>query len=338
MAVTRIGIQEELTDLFPGIALDPLYIGMVEVGYVLGRGMANGQFVTGLQALETALQAALERRLTSWRPFAPRPNMVAARGAAVDYWQQHVAGNMAKDETYSHLLSEELTRIERQAGFSFNNRFGSPRKAQLYVSVVSPQNFRAQLAEGRHWKDPGVPGAHGEFTHRIQWYVIVRSGALPAGVPVRVFKSTADRVRALDPPRNGATEVDLWQALCDRDLFNGGNTLAVRADSAADFRCPEHFSAYLVNQLDEGTYPLLRGFLAARFQKRGGWDAQDYVAKKLYRRPYAQLTEDEQFRVIGAMGNRDLLAGMRYGMSYGDLEPQQRQWVDARMGRAILRA
>ncbi len=340
MPVTRPDVQEELVHFFPGINEDPLYLRMVEVGYVLGQGMDNVDFVQGLQRLEAALQRSLESRLRPFGPFSPQPNMDLHRQAARDYWNQRLGGGVEKNQTYSHLLSKELTRVERDEGFSFNVGILTSNKAQLYVSVVSPENFRAQLALGRHWKDPGVPGAHGEFTHRIQWYVLAQSGALgPRGTAVRVFKrcGSEDYVSELDPPVHGADWVDLWQVLCDRDRHNGGNTIAVRADSAQDFRCPEHFGEFLAGQLDPGQYPLLRGFLEARAQKRLNWDPTDYVAKKLFRRTYENLTQDQKYRVLGALGEQEVLSATRWGVGYQQLEPNQRQWVDGMMGRGILR-
>lgn len=337
MAVTRQLVQQELVQLFPGIQLDPLYDSIVEVGRMLGKGMASGLFVNGLQELERRLQAALEKRLRPWNPLAARPDMPTALTSARNYWQDRVNGVAAKNETYNHLLTDELTRLEGQAGFSFNVGFLKPNKAQLYVSVVDAADFRNQLALGRHWKDPGVPGAHGEFTHRIQWYVVIASGILPPGVPVQVFKRCAAWVSPLMPAVNGASEVDLWQTLCDRDRFNGGQSIAVRADSVNDFRCPEHLGEYLANTIDPATYPLLHGFLSARAQKRAGFDPTEYVAKKMFHRPYGSLSQDQKHSVLGVMGNRDLLAMSKYGQPYASLALLERQWVDGRMGRGILR-
>ncbi|MCB1036610.1 MAG: hypothetical protein KDD47_22485, partial [Acidobacteria bacterium] len=244
-----------------------------------------------------------------------------------------------KETTYSHLLSDELSRVEKQEGFSFNVGLLTPNKAQLYVSVVSPGDFRAQLRSGYHWKDPGVPGAHGEFTHRIQWYILARSGVFPRGTLVRLFKAAGrpEWVADVDPPVNGADEIDLWQILCDRDRYGGANPIVPKADSAADFRCPEHFGEYASGTLDPGTYPILRGFLEARFRKRQNWNVTDYVAKKLFHQPFNALIPDQRYQVYAVIGNRALICANKYGVPYEALNPNQKNWVDAAMGKGILR-
>lgn len=328
MPVTKLQIQTELTGTFPNIAADTLYTEMVEVGYFLANGTTNNAFLQALRGLEADLEEEIRKRMTwPWK----KPDMAEALRTARGYWQGRNQGTQAKDQNFSHLLTTVLTKMEDAEGFSFRTWLN--KKAQLYVSVIDPTVFRSQLASGYHWKDPGVPGSHGEFTHRIQWYLICKSGILGArGTAADVFKRTAQYVVQLMPAVNGATETDLWQALCDRDRYNGAQSIAFRADSTLDFRCPEHFNEYMTNSLSYATYPVLRSFLVARFQKRQNFDPQEYVAAKLFQKPYASLNRNEKATVLGQVGGQDIVALHLFGNAYAGLSTMQQQKVDGFIG------
>lgn len=328
MTVTLNDVRNEIDGYLPAFSNDGDFNDIARVALFLANGATDARFLQALRGLEQAMEARLEARVTppGWQIWKPQPDMAQEIQTARDYWPARQAGG-GKNEIYTHLLSEELTAVEALEGFDFHN--ANARKAQYYVSVITPDDFRAQLRLGRHWKDPGVPGSHGEFTHRIQWYLVCRSGILGAvGRAVEIFRILGIAGIPLNPAVNGATETDLWQLVCDRDRFGGAQNIAPKAASILDFRCPEHFNEYLTNRISYAHYPLLRSFLVARAQKRNGIDLLDYVAKKAYQQPYVGLTNQRKYRVLRALGERDQLCVLRYGNAYAGLGPPQRLAVD----------
>jgi len=82
----------------------------------------------------------------------------------------------------THLLSDVLSANEAKCKFSLFPKGVRPHgQTTTYLGFVEPDLFRAELTKGRQWKDPTVPVAHGEFTHRIQWYMITTTLQLPQG-------------------------------------------------------------------------------------------------------------------------------------------------------------
>jgi hypothetical protein len=63
------------------------------------------------------------------------------------------------------VLTEELVDKETRCGFTP----GAP----VYWKVLSQEVFAAVSKEGRLFKDVGAGFQHGEYTHRIQWYVVL---------------------------------------------------------------------------------------------------------------------------------------------------------------------
>lgn len=130
--------------------------------------------------------------------------------------------------------------------------------------------------------------AHGEYTHRIQWYVICKSRKVDA--PAKLVSDLQKFGGADGLPASAA-----WDALVDRFRFNSTDKLALfKAKDANDFRSPEHFNDYLTDPVTAGRFPLLAAFLSARKQKRDNFNIHDYIAKKVYGKKFDQLTDKEK--------------------------------------------
>ena len=66
-----------------------------------------------------------------------------------------------------HVLTSVLSKHENDLGFKLYGE-GENLAAATYTGFVEPEEFRQRLTQGMQFKDPTVPGGHGEFTHRIQ--------------------------------------------------------------------------------------------------------------------------------------------------------------------------
>lgn len=191
-----------------------------------------------------------------------------------------------------NLLSTVLARHETASGFKMGarNRTWSPNQptSLLITGVLQPDDFRAVIADRMPFKDPTVPGGHGEFTHRIQFYCLIRSAlALPAGKTWADFYAWVGQRKH----RAGADYPDLglWDALFDRnkegsDGLNGPyNTVTLE-----DFRSPENMHEQMTRDL-KVQLPLLSALLKAREAKREASgirtdeaELRHYLARKLY--------------------------------------------------------
>lgn len=92
-------------------------------------------------------------------------------------------------------LKRELTRVERQEGFS--------RHPVIPMGILPTEAFFQLLQEGQVMDDYGVGLRHGELTHRIQWYAIIdayRSGDLELSRdPIDLYKAMGHQPRGESP-------------------------------------------------------------------------------------------------------------------------------------------
>ncbi|HZI11167.1 MAG TPA: LirA/MavJ family T4SS effector, partial [Myxococcus sp.] len=122
--------------------------------------------------------------------------------------QEQDGQSSKKGSVFSHLLSEELAENEREWGFQLGDVNGHP-KAHL-IGPLNGNQFRAQLVNKRPFKDPTIVSDHGEFTHRIQWYLAATAEFFEN--PVADVYQAVGTVLWQQDPRYG-----LWDFLCDRN-------------------------------------------------------------------------------------------------------------------------
>lgn len=187
-----------------------------KISNAFSEGPENHLVMQGLESLENALAA----------------QMMAAEKRAMG----HVL-----------LASEKLWGINTDAD-------GSVRITIL--RMLEPEEFGAQFRLGQLFKDPGAMQDHGEYTHRIQWYIISTQNIVED--PNTVLASMWDHL-ATSGNANG-----LWDCLLDRLRYYNGIE-HFRATGKTDFRSPEHFNLWMMKQSD---YPTLSLFLNGRFEKR----------------------------------------------------------------------
>ncbi|MFP6560456.1 LirA/MavJ family T4SS effector [Paraburkholderia sp. B3] len=168
-------------------------------------------------------------------------------------------------EFFTKLLSSTLTKWESQNGFaiiegdSADILFGNPTRL-----------FNEQLASGRPFKDIGAGPMHGEYSHRIQWYLagvglkIDQIGSLYMDIKRWI---TRDKLEGLD--KSTAIKRYLWECLLDRDgIPTNAASVAFGADDKLDFRAPSNLNLYLTSEEAGEIYPLLGLCVADRYLKR----------------------------------------------------------------------
>jgi hypothetical protein len=122
--------------------------------------------------------------------------------------------------------------------FESKNKLGNPvslttkpKKAVTLPGFATPEVFRTSLlARARHFKDPTVGTMHGEFTHRIQWYIVCEYARLTK----QLAHSPADVFKACARPKFVGERTSVWDL-----VFEG-------APNAKDFRKPEKVTEFFL--------------------------------------------------------------------------------------------
>jgi hypothetical protein len=171
-----------------------------------------------------------------------------------------------------------------------------PRPATL-TGFVHADDFRNYLLKhGYHWKDAAVGAWHGEFTHRIHWYLVVEkhnsgNGGWLDNPPVELFKALGDpkTINQMYPWNANQKKVNVWDQLFD----NGDNNADLNAGETSQcphygkpnlFRKPENLHKFIQDQRGSPDLWALGYLIWGRAQKRKNESAealrqryQDYI-------------------------------------------------------------
>ena len=315
MGKTEVQIREDLQRQFPEIFVNPVHQKYLPDYAAIGSFLSDLERVEPpLSDLETALAEVMFTKLGYNSSAAGK----LLKGARRDYyvkqargqfggWQSRLEARNAsrpvkKDLAFSKLLSDELSRVETLHGFRLHQDENGHPKAQM-IMPLKAEEFRAQLRDRRPFKDPTIGADHGEFTHRVQWYLIATAQVVTK--PGEAYSKIGE------VPWSVSGNFGLWDALCDRqpegapglpDLF------PFYKEGIHDFRTPEALLTWLCQELQQRTYPLLAGFLKARKEKRAFVTEMDsfkdplvlrYLSRKIFDRPYEALPQQQQEYVAG---------------------------------------
>jgi Family of unknown function (DUF5636) len=173
-----------------------------------------------------------------------------------------------------------------------------PGRAATLTEFVEPNDFRKYLLKhGYHWKDAGVGGRHGEFTHRIHWYIIVEyARANPnwlTHTPIDLFKTCGEPSTVV---KSGWT---VWDYIvdCGDDILvpNGGKLYG----QGSVYRSPDKLHKFLCDAATRSSKDLwcLAYLIWGRRQKREHVGSQQ-TTQDLQNYIEAHNTEKE-FRVVG---------------------------------------
>lgn len=161
-----------------------------------------------------------------------------------------------KDPIYKGLLDAALWKEEEKAGF---------KRANDYMwSGLSAEMFLNNLRTKRPFKDYGAAIQHGEYTHRIQWYILSRTVFDSKDTAAEVYASIADWY--YDQGKNDKNP-SLWDALFDR-----ADNTSFRNNAEDDFRSPLKLNTFL--RKDSLATPILTAYLHKRFVKRSAQEAE----------------------------------------------------------------
>jgi Family of unknown function (DUF5636) len=164
------------------------------------------------------------------------------------------------------------------------------------IGNIHPTDFMVLLKHGYMFKDVGAESAHGEFTHRLQWYAIIKAqGELNlANKPIDLYKKMwfKSTLGTANIPSN--LNLYMWVALLD-NLSSEAQALNLGtfAWTVSTFNAPEDMNTALTKfmmgaqfkEQDPSNLFVLRKLLKARQVKResGGYDGgtDKYSTKKL---------------------------------------------------------
>jgi Family of unknown function (DUF5636) len=184
-----------------------------------------------------------------------------------------------------------------------------PRSIPTLIKFLTKTQFSESLfKKGLQFKDPGAKVEHGEFTHRIQWFLIIRGAPITHNA-VTLFKHIADYTPLFPAGYTTGSHakrqkdfqyavIGLWDALVDRlgpeDKPHGKGYDFICKAAATDFRSPEVLYRWLIeNELAKQAVPLLSAVLGAR------------RAKRAMQRQIATTTDDSIYQALA--GDFDFL-------------------------------
>lgn len=297
----EFGKLNRLKEIFEGKNANYLS-DITSISYILAGGPTS--VAPGLELLEAALfntlhikaNSSLTSRFTNLftSPQKTKKTLISDAQKYFSDWATRRSAKVGeiKTPTYelsaSKALSSVLTAMEKEAGFTLLDN----DQTKIYYAVLDKKTFKSEAQTGMQFKDIINPD-HGEYTHRIQWYVALHSHLkllTPRPETVNLFKfinSTAD----------------LWVWMFDRNKMDNSNP--PNTDSPHDFRCPENFNNWLTEDAQTKAYPLLCHFLSERRKKReSSIDPIAYMASKYFNTKissFNQLSDEDIQLVVATM-------------------------------------
>jgi hypothetical protein len=340
MAILGRNNKKTFDDYWPAIKVDPFLGDFVAIADYLREGPRN--VLIALKELERML----ELKCSQHAKYQAR----VVYTAAISYQKARMQGFQANDlrrveqlkastqGVFRKLLTEVLEEHEDAAGFTHLN---NGRLVPTVLKFLSKQEFSGDLiSKGLQFKDPGAKVDHGEFTHRIQWFLIT-SGARTSHHTCEVFKKVATYTPLWPASITKGTPekrtkdfayavFGLWDALVDR---LGPSDLQHKAgfdficESVTDFRSPEILYKWLIEDPQaHNEVPLLSAILGARRAKR---TMQKEKAKSIPPNAYNVPGDFHFLNKISDFTKIDLeyLADHIYSKSFKDLNGEQKVTV-----------
>ena len=322
-------IKDELSREFPALLKADQYLNWsASAGALLEEGSESSQVKKALATLDQRMFEQIRSRI-KLTAFPPEDASAAFKGKTTDERHKMVVDNLvgeygaAKPKTsperrknlenlkafidgkdpFSKVLVTVLAEDEKDCAYP--EQKDAKFHPRYFVGFLKRETFLDTIRSGRHWKDVGASPLHGEYTHRLQWYLIANSGDIPRNQVGALYRFVGGfRDESKDPDSIG--QKDLWPRLCDRPRMDMGGGNPGDTTKPSDFRAPEHITRFFLNSGND--YPILKAFIVARFEKRsqGMGDEtnfpstnsmQHYVAKKIFGKAYAELKEQERSRI-----------------------------------------
>ena len=292
-------IEHELKTDFPAVADTELMTKAIAVAQFLAD---QGRVTAELEKLEAALRRRLDAEMGARAEPEPQPEAVdegdkgkeeelmapvveepenPVYDEAKTYYkelQDHYKRPKYKDKPSrgrvpKKLFTKEMTAFEQGKYPESDLRNPENPKAHLINNFLETEAFRKLITEGVPMKDVGAAGGHGEFTHRLQWYLIGTSGIVAPRELFELYKLVGTT-----PYMGGKVEEDkqgqrsLWDAVVDRDEKTADfvpwkvEEWKKKGEVTLDARSPTNLNQYIIEGLQK--CPLLSAMFAARATKR----------------------------------------------------------------------
>ena len=167
---------------------------------------------------------------------------------------------------YYKALKRVLEKEEGKYGFNAAEGLSTPQKRVTLTGIVPMEQFNALLRLGYHWKDPGAGVGHGEYAHRLQWYIFTTSNAANGYHSLEMFKAMGSpdcltQIKTLNV--DGDKLITMWDFVLDCFTETEKNTPF--SDSA---RAPNCLTKLISDKRND--IPVLAGYLSDRTDKRVG--------------------------------------------------------------------
>lgn len=282
---------------------DPYFEDFARIGAFLSLPDHRPAIIEALRGLEDAM---VEEIRGVWI-FSDK------KSSAIEYFESKTAALNDKkapkrDSDFQKLLTKSLSKFERAHSFVV------PDKPPVFAGFVFGNVFKETVKARMHFKDVGAGARHGEYTHRIQWYVLTKAGALTSVNPSDAGHVYGGIHRWLNKRRSDRQQlIQLWNYMFD---------MAADAVDETDFRSPERFNDWLTGPADENVCPLLRGFLRSRRTKRQEYNMGEYLIKKLGR---ADAENAMQVLMTGPLEKKNPSGRVVYDGKAGAFEPYARK-------------
>lgn len=167
---------------------------------------------------------------------------------------------------YYHALRNVLDRQESIYGFNAAEGLFTKKPDPLTLTgIVPPEVFSNVLLKlGYHWKDPGAGVEHGEYTHRIQWYMFTKSSQSNGIHALEMFKAMGDPAcctEILDKDQKTQKLITMWDYIVD--CFDGTAESVPASDSA---RAPNYLMQFMMR--NRSKLSTLCAYLEKKEEKR----------------------------------------------------------------------
>ena len=218
-ALLDLDITTDLQQQFPAIYTDPTHApyrsGYARIGaFLTEAGSVRAQLAVLEQRVENRLLTRLGYDSGIWsymRGVGRAYNVSRATtqfgGMVTRLGQANSGQPVQKNPAFSKLLTGELSKIEQDAGFNMaGDEDGHPKA--LMIMPLGANQFRALIENKRTFKDPTIGPDHGEYTHRVQWALIILGAIILE--TAKVYEMIGKVVWPV------SENFGLWDALVDR--------------------------------------------------------------------------------------------------------------------------
>lgn len=195
---------------------------------------------------------------------------------------------------FSKLLTEVLAKNEHKHGFGI-----AENNPAIDIIVGLPAKFNDLLRNKKPFKDIGAGHEHGEYSHRIQWYLITQMKGLknaPAYIYEKLPGWSTRHTQYINP-----RPFYMWEFLVDRDgVPTNAAVIPFKTAEQQDFRAPSNVNRWLCDMAQSQTYSWLHACLKKRWDKRSAQNLVLYVAKKMLKKTVLNMNDlsNEEFEKI----------------------------------------